>query len=211
MELYPVFLKLTGRPCVVIGGGVVAERKVEGLVEAGASVKVISPALTARLQKLADGSTIVYDRRSYRAGDLEGYQLALVATDDPQITAAVFDEGRKRGVWVNAADDPAHCDFTLPSVLRRRELAVAVSTGGGSPALARSIREDLEGYFTAEYAALVELAADVRKELHRLALSPGYDAWRKALNGAARDHIRRGDGIQAKKALLQELGAMACE
>jgi siroheme synthase-like protein len=211
MGYYPVVLQLTGRRCVVIGGGAVAERKVEGLIEAGANVTVISPALTARLQRLVEDGVIVCERRAYQAGDLVGYQMAFVATENAQINAAVYEEGKRRAVWVNAADDPAHCDFILPSVLRRGALAVAVSTGGKSPALSRSIREGLEGHFSADYGSLVEIAAEVREELQRLSLSPCYEAWRSALQGAVREHVRRGEAVQAKSLLLKELGATPCE
>jgi siroheme synthase-like protein len=210
MGYYPVVLELSGRRCVVLGGGAVAERKVEGLVEACANIKVISPTITTGLQRFVDDNKILHEKRSYLPGDLAGYQLAFVATDDAEINATVYKEGRDRGVWVNAADDPAHCDFILPSVLRRGELAVAVSTGGKSPALARSIREELEPHFTADHASLVELAAEVREELRRLSLSPGYEKWRSALNSAVRQHIRGGEITQARKLLLKALGAMQC-
>src|SRR5215472_16507592 len=138
MGYYSVALDMTGRFTVVIGGGTVAERKVKGLLEAGAAVTVISPSLTAQLARWVKQGRISHVARSYTPGDLAGYELAFVATDDPRVNAAVFRESKKRGLWVNAADDPAHCDFILPSVLRRGELAVAVSTGGSSPALARA-------------------------------------------------------------------------
>ena len=132
MSYYAVCLDMTGRFTVVIGGGTVAERKVQGLLDAGAAVTVISPHLTEQLVRWEKKERIEHVARSYRPGDLAGYELAFVATDDPEINAAVFHEGKVRGLWVNAADDPAHCDFILPSVLRRGELMIAVSTGGKS-------------------------------------------------------------------------------
>src|SRR5262245_30917254 len=111
MGWYPVTLQLEGRRCVVVGGGQVAQRKVEGLLTAGAVVTVISPALTPELTALAGARRVHHTRRAYRAGDLKGFVLAFVATDSPSVTAAVAREGRRRGVLVNAADDPAHCDF----------------------------------------------------------------------------------------------------
>ncbi|HXH84952.1 MAG TPA: bifunctional precorrin-2 dehydrogenase/sirohydrochlorin ferrochelatase, partial [Candidatus Tectomicrobia bacterium] len=139
--LYPVCLRLTGRPCVVIGGGAVAERKVDGLLAAGAAVTIVSPLVTPRLARWAADGWIRHVRRAYRVGDLRGHRLAFVATDDGAVTAAVAAEARARGVWVNAADEPAHCDFALPAVLRRGALAVAVGTGGASPALAAVVRD----------------------------------------------------------------------
>jgi len=165
MGYYPVFLTMSGRPCAVVGGGAVAEGKVDGLLAAGARVTVISGTLSARLESWKRADAIRHLARDYRPGDLLGFELAFVATDDGQVNAAVAQEGRERGVWVNAADDPERCDFILPSVLRRAELVVAVGTGGASPALARAIREELEEYFTPDYAALACLVTEVRQEL----------------------------------------------
>jgi precorrin-2 dehydrogenase / sirohydrochlorin ferrochelatase len=129
---YPLVLDLKGRRCVVVGGGTVAERKVDGLLAAAAEVTVVSPKLSDKLEARA------------ARGDLAGAALAFVATGDTRLAAAIAREGRSQGVWVNAADDPEHCDFFLPSVLRRGPLLVAVATGGGSPALARAVREEIE-------------------------------------------------------------------
>ncbi|MCL6641532.1 MAG: bifunctional precorrin-2 dehydrogenase/sirohydrochlorin ferrochelatase, partial [Candidatus Rokubacteria bacterium] len=159
MGHYPVVLELAGRPCVVIGGGPVAERKVEGLLAAGAAVTVIAPRLTRRLQALAAEGRIGHVAREYAPGDLDGYRLAIAATDDGVVNAAVAREGRRRGVLVNAADDPVHCDFTLPAVLRRGALVVAVATGGACPALAAAVRDELGRRLGPEYAALADVAA----------------------------------------------------
>jgi len=211
MGYYPIHLEMTGRRCLVVGGGAVVERKVEGLVSVGAAVTVVSPRVTDKLATWARLGKINHRARNYLNGDLTGYELAFVATDDDQVNAAVYDEGKRRGVWVNAADDPAHCDFILPSVLRRGELTVAVSTGGKSPALSRAIREELESYFTGEYNALAGLAAEVREELRARSITTTYDAWRKALNGDLRRLVLRGDLAEAKSFLLKELGAPQCE
>jgi siroheme synthase-like protein len=143
--------------------------------------------------------------RRYRPGDLAGYELAFIATDDAEVNTAVYNEGRERGVWVNAADDPAHCDFILPSVLRRGDLAVAVSSGGHSPALARTVREELEFYFTGEYQLLAKLAAEVRDELRRRSIKVSFETWREALSGEVRQLLTRGDVTRARVVLLKEL------
>jgi siroheme synthase-like protein len=122
------------------------------------------------------------------------------------VNAQVFSDGRRLGVWVNAADDPAHCDFILPSVLRRGDLTVAVSSGGTSPALSRTIREELELYFTEEYELLVELAAEARLELQARRVSVPFETWRRALSGDVRQLLMRGDLTRAKALLLRELG-----
>jgi precorrin-2 dehydrogenase/sirohydrochlorin ferrochelatase len=202
---YPVFLDLAARPCLVVGGGPVAEGKVEGLLAAGARVTVVSPAATTRLAGWAANGRLRHLPREYRPGDLTGHQVAFVATDDPHVTAAVVEEGREHGVWVNAADDPARCDFILPSVIRRGRLVVAVSTGGASPAAARAIREELEAYLTTEHAMLVELAADVRRDLRRRGVSPGPARWRGALDGHLRRLIADKRYRQARQLLARSL------
>lgn len=205
MSYFPIFLQMTGRRCLVIGGGAVAERKIAGLLEAGATVSVISPDITGSVARWSKQNSINFIARRYRPGDLAGYELVFVASDDAEVNAAVFDEGRKMGVWVNAADDPAHCDFILPSVLRRGDLTVAVSSGGNSPALARTIREELEFYFTGEYELLTKLAAEVRDELQRRSITVPFETWRKALSGDVRQVLMRGDLTRARAVLLKDL------
>lgn len=210
MAYYPVFLEMMGRRSVVVGGGPVAERKVEGLLAVGASVTVLSPALTPRLEEWAKEGRVRHVGRQYGPGDLAGSELAFVATDDPEVNAVVAKEGRERSVWVNAADDPAHSDFILPSILRRGELVVAVATGGTSPALSRAIREELEAYFSEDYAVLSEVVAEVRRELREQARVPDAEAWRKALDGDLRRLIAEGRREEAKARLLWRLRAGIC-
>lgn len=210
MGFYPLFLELAGRACVVIGGGAVAERKVEGLLQVEASVTVISPTLSDRLEAWKTEGRIRHLRRDYGPGDLAGSQLAFVATDDGEVNAAVAREGRERGVWVNAADDPAHCDFILPSVLRRGPLAVAVATGGSSPALSRAVREELEAYFTPDYTVLFEIAAEVRRDLKERGRTLDGQAWRQALDGDLRRLIAEGRRDEAKARLFWRLRAGIC-
>jgi len=178
---YPIFVEAAGRRCVVIGGGPVAEGKVSGLLAAGADVTVVSPTLNGPLTDAVRAARIRHRRRRYRHGDLAGAALAFAATGDVAVNAAVAAEGRKRGVWVNTADDPAHCDFILPAVVRRGALAIAVSTGGASPAAARAIREELERAIGADYAALVDIAAAVRGALRAGGVAVTADVWRAAL------------------------------
>lgn len=207
MGYYPILLDMAGRPCVVIGGGSVAERKVEGLLDVGANVSIISPGLTSKLASLVSQGTVRHIARQYRAGDLDGHDLAFVATNDREVNETVSREGREGGAWVNVADDPDHCDFIVPSVLRRGDLVVAVATGGSSPALSRAIREELEGHFTEDYATLAEIVAEVRRELKERSLAPGAEAWQKALNGDLRRLVRDGKEEEAKTYLLKRLGA----
>jgi siroheme synthase-like protein len=156
---------MQARQTVVVGGGHVAARKVEGLLTAEAQVKVISPVLVPELQLLADSGNITFVQRSYRDGDLEGAILAIAATDEITVNRAVWAEAIQRGCLVNVVDDPEHCTFILPAVLQRGEMSVAVSTGGSSPALARRLRERLEDIIGPEYRTLTELLAELRPEL----------------------------------------------
>lgn len=207
MGYYPVFLEMKQRRCFVIGGGWVAEKKVDGLLTAGADVTVISPAITQRLRDWLAKGAIRHVQREYEAGDLAASDLVFAATDHSGINAAVCRDARSLGIWINAADDPEHCDFILPAVIRRGELAVAVSTGGASPAVTRAVREELENYFTAAYAQFVQIASEVRRELREKSLSASADAWNKALKGNFRRLIQEGRAEQAKELLLLTLGA----
>ncbi|HKB24732.1 MAG TPA: bifunctional precorrin-2 dehydrogenase/sirohydrochlorin ferrochelatase [Methylomirabilota bacterium] len=210
MAYFPAFLELAGRRCLVVGGGVVAERRVESLVAAGAAVTVVSPALTPRLAGLAAEGRLAHLARDYRDGDLAGAVLAFAATDTGDVNAAVAAEGRRCSVWVNAADDPAHCDFILPALVRRGELTVAVSTGGTSPALARAVREELERYLTIEYVTLAEIAAEARRELRAAGRVADAAAWRRALAPDVRRLIVEHGREAAKRHVLERLGVIAC-
>jgi len=161
--LYPVFLNLEGKRCVVVGGGRVAGRKARKLLQARARVVVVSPEVEPGLASVA----VETHRRPYRSGDLEGASLAFAATNRREVNAAVVAEARERGVPVNVADEPEEGDFALPSVLRRGRLQVAVSTGGVSPTLAGRIRRELEGLFGPEWAGVVEELGRAREEGRR--------------------------------------------
>jgi precorrin-2 dehydrogenase/sirohydrochlorin ferrochelatase len=210
MAYFPVFLELAGRRCVVVGGGVVAERRIAGLLAAGAAITVIAPTLTSALAALAAEGRLRHEPRGYRAGDLAGFDLAFAATDAGDVNGALAREGRARGVWVNAADDPVNCTFILPALVRRGDLTVAVSTGGTSPALARAVREDLERYLTADYATLAQVAAEARRELRAAGRVADAEAWRRALGPEVRRLIVEGGREAAKRRLLELLGVTAC-
>jgi len=157
---------------LVVGGGEIGERKVRALLACGARVTVVSPVVTPRLAGLAAGGHVVYRARSFRRSDLRGCALAVAATGDPLVDGAVAETARRWRVLVNVVDRPEHCDFILPSVLRRSELQIAVSPGGRSPALAGEIRRRLEGLFGPEYAELIagERVATLTLVAHRPAL-----------------------------------------
>jgi siroheme synthase-like protein len=209
MSYYPIWVEMTGRRCVVIGGGVVGERKVEGLLQSGAEVTLIGPDLTERLEAWAKEGAIRHVSRPYRRGDLIGCEVAFAATDDPELNATIHKDAREQKIWLNAADDPAHCDFILPAVHRRGHLTMAVSTGGGSPAAARAIRDELGKYLTDDFGQLVEIASEVRRELRERSLRPSAESWNAALQGDFRRLIREGKAEEAKRLLLEKLGAIS--
>jgi precorrin-2 dehydrogenase/sirohydrochlorin ferrochelatase len=162
VNYYPVFLDLEGRRVLVVGGGRVAEGKVQGLLAAHADITVVAPSITGSLGELASSGRIHFVARSYAAQDLDRHRICFVATDDGAINAQVAADCRARGVWVNAADDPTNCDFILPAVVREGPVVVAASTGGASPAMARRLREDLTAFLDEGYGPLTELLAEVR-------------------------------------------------
>jgi precorrin-2 dehydrogenase/sirohydrochlorin ferrochelatase len=203
---YPVMLDLTGRPCLVVGGGVVAERKVTGLVEAGARVTVVSPLLTPSLLKLAADAGLHWRPREYAQGDATGFVLVMVATDDLTVNAAVAAECRERGVWVNCADDPVRCDFILPSAFRRGAVTVAVSTGGASPTMARLVREELDALLSDDIAPLTAVMAGVRRALSEGGVSLDAARWRHALDGELRSLVAAGRTDEAEARLRERLG-----
>ena len=206
MGYYPVLLDLAGRRCVMVGGGLVAERRVAGLLAADAHVIVIAPRLTPALAALAAEGRIEHEPRGYRNGDLAGADLAFVATDTGAVNAAVAREARERSIWINAADDPARCTFILPALVRRGDLTVAVATGGSSPALARAIREELEAYLTDDYTTLAAIAAEARREVRAAGKPVTADAWRRALGPEVRRLIVERGRDDAKHRLLEILG-----
>jgi precorrin-2 dehydrogenase/sirohydrochlorin ferrochelatase len=199
--LYPVTLDLDGRPCLVVGGGVIAERKVRGLLEAGARVTVVSPALSPVLVALATDSRVTWRRRAYTLGDAAGFFLVMVATDDGVVNDAVAVEARAGGALVNCADDPDRCDFILPAVLRRGALTVAVSTGGASPTLARVVREELDAVLPADYAALTRVVGEVRRTLRARGVSPDAECWVSALDAEVRRLVTAGRSAEARERL----------
>jgi siroheme synthase-like protein len=197
---------MAGRRVIVVGGGKVAEGKVGGLVNAGGDVTVVAPDLTPDLQAKLAAGVIRYQAHEYRDGDLEGFEVCFVATDDGAVNAAVAEEGRRRRIWVNAADDPKYCDFILPSVVRQGEVVVAASTGGASPALARRLREDLNAFLSEDYAPLAELLSQVRSDLRSRNLAVAADTWQSAMDGRFRALVAQGRVDEARAYLLNGLG-----
>ena len=200
---YPVTLVVDGLACLVVGGGAVAARKAAGLVGCGARVHVVAPAVSHEVRAL----DLTWEERPYRRGDVAGYRLAVAATGDAGVDRAVFEDGEAAGVWVNSADDPAHCRFMLPAVLRRGPLAVAVSTGGASPALASWLRSRLAADIGDEYGVLADLLADERESVHAAGRSTEGLDWRAALDSDMLDLIRAGQVEEARERLRKCLSS----
>jgi precorrin-2 dehydrogenase/sirohydrochlorin ferrochelatase len=163
---FPILLEVAGRRTVVIGAGAVAEGKVEGLLDAGATdVLVVADGPASRLDRLASDPRVRIERRTWQARDLDGAFLVVAArSGDPSANASLARAGRARGALVNVMDDVRNCDFAAPAVVRRGDLVVAIGTGGASPALARRLREELSKRFGPHWAELVEILRSVRAE-----------------------------------------------
>ncbi|HXX81898.1 MAG TPA: bifunctional precorrin-2 dehydrogenase/sirohydrochlorin ferrochelatase [Thermodesulfovibrionales bacterium] len=159
---FPAFLDITEKKCVVIGGGRVAERKCLALIRAGARVVVISPQLTHRLESLKRKGLIRQIARHYRRGDMRSAFVAIAATDSREINLKVVADAAKHRVLLNVVDNPPLCNFIVPSVLRRGPLTIAISTGGVSPAMARTIRKNLEGLYGTELSKYLRLLNTIR-------------------------------------------------
>ena len=168
MRLYPLNIKMSGRRCVVIGGGTVAARKVGSLLECGAEVTVISPKLCAELEHSERDAEIDTARRGYQTGDLDGAFFAIAATSAQEVNEAVAHEARATGVLVNVVDVPELCDFYLPATVRRGHLLIAVSTDGVFPGLSKTLRLELEETFGPEYADYLALIGEYRERLKGL-------------------------------------------
>lgn len=189
---YPVNLLVRGRRCVVVGAGKVAARKIDALLAAGADVTVVAPELGDEVRAWRDSGRVTVVERGFEPADLEGAWLATTATDEPDVNRAVFEAGEARRVWVNSADDPRNCSFTLMSVVRRGDVVVTVGTGGRSPALAAWLRARLDTELGPEYETLLTLLADAREEMRAAGRSSEDADWNRALDSGMLDLIRAG-------------------
>ena len=165
MKYYPVYIDISKRKCVVAGGGDVAERKVERLLECGARVVVVGNELTPNLEAMKNEEKISHFPDNYKNDYIEGALLVIGATDRDEINERIYRDSKERGILVNIVDDPAKCDFIVPSVFQQGDLSIAISTGGKSPALARTLREELEQRYGHEYRILLNIMGDIREKI----------------------------------------------
>jgi precorrin-2 dehydrogenase/sirohydrochlorin ferrochelatase len=208
MRYLPIFLDVTGRECVVVGGGEVAARKVESLLEAGASVTVVSPRLSSKLEALVARGTVRHVARGYQHGDLRGSTLVYAATDDPKLHRELAAEARALGIPVNVADVPELCSFIAPAVVKRGALQIAISTSGASPAFASRIRRALEQQFGVEYAMTLEVLRAARQWLRAEEIGPVERKRRltELANSELPEAIAAGDLAAVDRILATHLG-----
>jgi precorrin-2 dehydrogenase / sirohydrochlorin ferrochelatase len=201
VPLYPVNLLVAGRRVLVVGGGRVAAEKARGLLAAGAIVHVLATEVGDEVRAL----DVTWHEQAYERGDVAGHRLAVACTDDPAVNQAVFDDGEAAGVWVNAADDPDRCSYTLPARLDRGRVLVTVSTGGHSPALAAWLRDRLAEQVGDEVDTLAGLLAEARAELLAGGGSSLGANWRTALDSGMLDLVRAGRLDEARELLRASL------
>src|SRR5690348_10748748 len=164
-ELFPIFLKLAGRRCLIVGGGAVAEAKMQGLLRAGAEVRVVAPEAAPGICNAACAGEVAWEKRPFLPSDLSGVFLVITATNSRDLHEEIYRRCQHGGILCNAVDEPEHCDFYYPAVVRRGALQVAISTGGRSPFLAQRLRHELEEQFGPEYADWVEEIGRQRREI----------------------------------------------
>jgi uroporphyrin-III C-methyltransferase / precorrin-2 dehydrogenase / sirohydrochlorin ferrochelatase len=203
MSLFPIFVKLDGRPVLLVGAGPVGEGKIGGLLSAGALVTVVAPKATSAIRMLAEDRKISWRQREFHPDDLQGMAL-VVAAVPKNVAALIYQEARTRGVLVNSVDDPDNCDFYYPAVVTRGDLQIAISTAGHSPALAQRIRIELEQQFGPEYAQWVRQLGEARRDLFATDMNPAER--KQALHEMAR--LRSGGfGGQARSGMVYLVGA----
>lgn len=202
MPYYPLMLDLSGKACLVVGGGEVALRKARSLIEAGAYVTVIAPEIEAGLEDMK-GVTVI--ERDYREGDASGYTLVFAATDSNSVNTAVSEESRRNGIPVNIVDDPGLCSFIVPSVVRRGDFLIAISTSGKSPSLSKKVRRELEERYGNEYAEFVDLLGELRELVKSKygSHSEREAAFTKLLNNGILELLSQGKNEQARERALK--------
>ncbi len=206
MQYYPAYLELRGHPCVVIGGGEIAERKVATLIEAGARVTVVSPRLTPGLTALAETHEVMHHARVYRRGDLAGAWLAYAATDDDTVHAAIAAEAAEARVFLNVVDRPRLCSFIVPAIVRRDPVAIAVSTGGASPALAKRLARELDETVGAEWGRAAQVLGKLRARLADVDLPTRARIFAALADTPLVSALRAGDTARVDALLTEHVG-----
>ncbi|MEW5949651.1 MAG: bifunctional precorrin-2 dehydrogenase/sirohydrochlorin ferrochelatase [Thermodesulfobacteriota bacterium] len=208
MRYYPINLDIKDKQCLVIGGGKVAERKVETLLSCGARVRVVSPELTPHLQGLAEEKKITHAARGYQNGDLNGVFLVVACTDDPDVNTAVSSAAQENNILCNIVDKPDLCNFIVPSMAARGDLLITISTAGKSPALAKRLRREMEDAYGREYADFLKLMGAVRPRVLAMGRpqSENEALFNRLVYSELLDWIRDGDRVRIDRFLQEVLG-----
>ena len=205
---YPIYVNLRGQLCVVVGGGKIAEGKVEGLLTAGAKVKIVSPDLTSYLRRLSKENVIEHLERTYQTGDLAGAFMVICATDQVEINHKVWQEASANRQLVNVVDDTPRCNFIAPAILRKGDLTLAISTAGKAPALAVRLKERLQEQLGTEYERFLELSGQLREPLARHV--PDFETrkalWYELVDSDALNLLAQGDEPAALETISQIVG-----
>lgn len=162
MAVFPLFIELRDRKCVVVGGGTVAERKIEALIEFGAKIVVISMEENGKIRDLERNGRIEVMEREYSSGDLDGAFLAIAATDNPKTNEEIYKDALKKGIFINVVDCPERCNFIFPAIVKRGDMVIGISTSGAYPALSKRIRQKLETLFPNGFEVYLEILKDLR-------------------------------------------------
>jgi len=205
---YPIYLELHNQTCIVIGGGKIAEGKVDGLLAAGAQVTIVSPDLTSHLQTLVEQNIVIYIARTYQHGDLDGNFMVICATDQNEINHQVWQEASANRQLVNVVDDTPRCNFIAPAILRKGDLNIAISTGGKAPALAVRLKERLQKELGPQYERFLELSGQLREPLARHI--PDFETrkklWYELVDSNILELLSQGDELAAVEIISQTVG-----
>jgi len=172
MRLFPLFLKLSGRHCLIVGGGRISEGKIAGLLSTGAKIRLVSPKVTPQIAAWHRRGRFRWEKRKFRNTDLAGVFLVVAATSSSRVHRTIFRQARKLGILCNIVDVPELCDFYYPAVVQRGDLQIAISTAGCSPSLAKRLRQQFESEFGPEYAHWLKALARERQKIRRRNLTP---------------------------------------
>ena len=202
---YPVFLNLTERRCVIIGGGQIAEGKISKLLDSGAKIIVISPDATQGIRGFAERGQSEFDLRKYQEGDLQGAFLAIAATNDRVVNQEIFEEAEKQGILLNAVDDMPRCSFIAPSIVEKGPVTVAISTGGASPALARKLREKMEVSSALDWADATSVLSKARQVIKDKQIAVDPQRWQCCMTDELLTMIQAGHENEALDLLMDLL------
>jgi precorrin-2 dehydrogenase/sirohydrochlorin ferrochelatase len=203
VKYYPLYLNVSEKRCVVVGGGDVAERKVMKLIECDAEVIVVSSAVTPGLEAMIKGKIIHHVSDDYEREYIEGAFIVVGATDRDEVNEQIYRDSQDMGILVNIVDDPKRCDFIVPSIVRTGDLAIAISTGGKSPIMAKRLREELETTYGPEYGILLEIMGALREKMITRGESPenNKNAFESVLDSGIIEYIRKGQWRRVKEML----------